>query len=96
LVEQLTLNQRVLGSSPRGGTDLRRQGIADLPKTYHEPWPIGWGSVLFLAQPKANQFPIKNRWRAFEVAEVRKREFKLDVFKWLKKESAEDADVGTA
>src|SRR5687768_6114960 len=37
LVEQLTLNQRVLGSSPRGGTDLRRRRVADPPKAYHEP-----------------------------------------------------------
>jgi type I restriction enzyme M protein len=32
------------------------------------------------------------RWQPFAVGEVRKREFKLDGFKWLKEESAEDAD----
>src|SRR5262249_29210918 len=34
----------------------------------------------------------EDRRRAFEVGEVRKRGFKLDGFKWLKEESAEDAD----
>jgi type I restriction enzyme M protein len=34
----------------------------------------------------------QDRWRAFEVGEVRQREFKLDSFKWLKEESLEDAD----
>jgi type I restriction enzyme M protein len=34
----------------------------------------------------------EDRWRSFEIGEVRQREFKLDGFKWLKEESAEDAD----
>jgi type I restriction enzyme M protein len=34
----------------------------------------------------------EDRWRRFEIAEVRDREFKLDGFKWLKEESAEDSD----
>jgi len=34
----------------------------------------------------------EDRWRSFDIAEVRKREFKLDSFKWLKEESIEDAD----
>jgi type I restriction enzyme M protein len=34
----------------------------------------------------------EDRWRPFEIAEVRKREFKLDGFEWLKEESADDAD----
>jgi len=34
----------------------------------------------------------QERWRAFEIGEVRRREFKLDSFKWLKEESLEDAD----
>ncbi|HKI33404.1 MAG TPA: N-6 DNA methylase [Gemmataceae bacterium] len=34
----------------------------------------------------------QDRWRAFEIGEVRGREFKLDSFKWLKEESLEDAD----
>src|SRR5262245_60512297 len=34
----------------------------------------------------------EGRWQPFEIGEVRKREFKLDGFKWLKEESAEDAD----
>jgi type I restriction enzyme M protein len=35
---------------------------------------------------------VEDRWRRFEIAEVRDREFKLDGFKWLKEESAEDSD----
>ena len=34
----------------------------------------------------------EERWRSFDIAEIRKREFKLDSFKWLKEESFEDAD----
>jgi type I restriction enzyme M protein len=34
----------------------------------------------------------EDRWQAFEIGEVRDRGFKLDGFKWLKEESAEDAD----
>jgi len=34
----------------------------------------------------------EDRWREFDIREVRKREFKLDGFKWLKEESAEDSD----
>src|SRR5436190_3939706 len=34
----------------------------------------------------------EDRWRAFGIDEVAKREFKLDGFKWLKEESADDAD----
>jgi type I restriction enzyme M protein len=34
----------------------------------------------------------EDRWRPFDIGEVRRREFKLDGFKWLKEESAEDAD----
>jgi type I restriction enzyme M protein len=33
-----------------------------------------------------------DRWRPFEIGEVRRREFKLDGFKWLKEESAENGD----
>jgi hypothetical protein len=29
----------------------------------------------------------QGRWQAFGIDEVRKREFKLDSFKWLKEES---------
>ncbi len=36
--------------------------------------------------------PGSDRWQAFGIEEVRKREFKLDSFKWLKEESLEDAD----
>ena len=34
----------------------------------------------------------EDRWREFQISEVKKREFKLDSFKWLKDESIEDAD----
>ena len=34
----------------------------------------------------------EDRWRRFEVGEVRQREFKLDGFKWLKEESLEDGE----
>src|SRR5207302_3434481 len=34
----------------------------------------------------------QDRWRVFEIGEVRKRAFKLDSFKWLREESLEDAD----
>jgi len=34
----------------------------------------------------------QERWRVFDIEEVRRREFKLDSFKWLKEESLEDAD----
>jgi type I restriction enzyme M protein len=33
-----------------------------------------------------------DRWRSFDIAEVKERGFKLDSFKWLKEESLEDAD----
>jgi type I restriction enzyme M protein len=33
-----------------------------------------------------------DRWRPFGIAEVRARDFKLDGFKWLREESAEDGD----
>lgn len=33
-----------------------------------------------------------DRWRVFNIAEVRERQFKLDGFKWLKEDSLEDAD----
>ena len=34
----------------------------------------------------------EDRWRSFDIAEVKERGFKLDSFKWLKEESLEDAD----
>src|SRR5207253_1772713 len=34
----------------------------------------------------------EDRWRSFDITEVREREFKLDGFKWLKEDSLEDAD----
>ena len=34
-----------------------------------------------------------DRWRAFSIQEVREKGFKLDGFKWLKEESADDADT---
>ena len=34
----------------------------------------------------------QDRWRSFEIADIEKRDFKLDSFKWLKEESLEDAD----
>jgi type I restriction enzyme M protein len=34
----------------------------------------------------------EDRWRSFEIGEVRERDFKLDSFKWLKEESLEDAE----
>ena len=34
----------------------------------------------------------QGRWQTFGIEEVRKRDFKLDSFKWLKEESLEDAD----
>jgi type I restriction enzyme M protein len=34
----------------------------------------------------------EERWRCFDISEVKEREFKLDSFKWLKDESIEDAD----
>lgn len=34
----------------------------------------------------------QNRWRSFDISEVKEREFKLDGFKWLKEESLEDTD----
>src|SRR5262249_49455015 len=34
----------------------------------------------------------EDRWRCFDIAEVKSRDFKLDSFKWLKEESLEDAD----
>jgi len=33
-----------------------------------------------------------DRWRSFDIEEVRKRDFKLDGFRWLKEESLEDSD----
>jgi type I restriction enzyme M protein len=34
----------------------------------------------------------ENRWRSFEIADIEKRDFKLDSFKWLKEESVDDPD----
>lgn len=34
----------------------------------------------------------QDRWRNFDIAEIKEREFKLDGFKWLKEESFEDSD----
>jgi type I restriction enzyme M protein len=34
----------------------------------------------------------ENRWRSFEIADIEKRDFKLDSFKWLKEESIDDPD----
>ena len=34
----------------------------------------------------------EDRWRSFGIEAVREKDFKLDGFKWLKEESAEDAD----
>jgi type I restriction enzyme M protein len=34
----------------------------------------------------------EDRWRAFDIDEVAKKDFKLDAFKWLKEESLDDAD----
>src|SRR5439155_998925 len=42
-VEQQTFNLRVPGSIPGGRTNLRRRGVANLPKTYHEPRLTGRG-----------------------------------------------------
>jgi len=32
----------------------------------------------------------EDRWRSFEIADIEKRDFKLDSFKWLKEESVDD------
>jgi type I restriction enzyme M protein len=34
----------------------------------------------------------QDRWRSFHISEVKKKDFKLDGFKWLKEESFEDVD----
>ena len=34
----------------------------------------------------------EDRWRSFDIAEVRERDFKIDSLKWLRDESVEDAD----
>lgn len=34
----------------------------------------------------------EDRWRSFDIAEIKARDFKLDSFKWLKEESLEDSD----
>jgi type I restriction enzyme M protein len=34
----------------------------------------------------------EDRWRRFNLSEIKQREFKLDGFKWLKDELLEDAD----
>jgi type I restriction enzyme M protein len=34
----------------------------------------------------------EDRWRSFEIADIEKRDFKLDSFKWLKEESVDDPD----
>jgi type I restriction enzyme M protein len=33
-----------------------------------------------------------DRWRRFHISEVKKRDYKLDSFKWIRDESLEDAD----
>lgn len=41
---------------------------------------------------RARRRSSDDRWRCFDIGEVRKRDYKLDGFKWLKEESLEDAD----
>lgn len=47
--------------------------------------PIGQGK-------RRPEDSAEGRWMPFAIGEVRKREFKLDGFKWLKEDSAEDSD----
>jgi type I restriction enzyme M protein len=42
--------------------------------------------------PAGKGYLAGDRWRSFSLADVQKRDFKLDSFKWLKDESLEDAD----
>jgi type I restriction enzyme M protein len=41
---------------------------------------------------RKNSDSKEDRWRAFPIAEVKAKDFKLDGFKWLKEDSLEDAD----
>jgi type I restriction enzyme M protein len=52
---------------------------------------------LFGADPngKAKRSPLdakNDRWRCFQIDEIRKRDYKIDSLKWLKDESSQDAD----
>jgi type I restriction enzyme M protein len=51
-----------------------------------------FGADPFGRSKRRPQDSKEDRWRRFKLAEVRERDFKLDGFKWLKEESAENGD----
>src|SRR5262249_18225834 len=57
--------------------------FAEFEKCFGDPWR---------AERRKPPDSAEDRWRRFPIAEVRDRDFKLDGFKWLKEESAENGD----
>lgn len=51
-----------------------------------------YGPDPFGRSPRSPAQSADDRWRGFPIGEVRDRGYKLDGFKWLKEESADDAD----
>src|SRR5262249_14046324 len=70
LAEQLTLNQRVVGSSPTRGTDLRQTHQAGFPWSFHKRTPIcqlwgqraGWWRAHPMISRNARERPFHIRW----------------------------------
>lgn len=51
-----------------------------------------YGTDLNGRSKRAPSDSKEERWRSFDITEVKEREFKLDGFKWLREESLEDSD----
>lgn len=62
---------------------LTEEHFAEFEKCFGDPWR---------AAGRKAAGSDSDRWRSFDIAEVRERQFKLDGFKWLKEDSLEDAD----
>jgi type I restriction enzyme M protein len=60
--------------------------FAEFENCFGDPWR---GGRAERRKPPASG---EGRWRQFPIAEVRERDFKLDGFKWLKEENAENGD----
>jgi type I restriction enzyme M protein len=70
---------------------LLPEHFAEFVKCYGSD-PNGRSGRTGGVNPRSPKHSKEDRWREFGIDEVAKREFKLDGFKWLKEESADDAD----
>jgi len=59
--------------------------FSEFERCFHDPWRVGSGE-------RREKDSKEDRWRRFTLLEVRERDFKLDGFKWLKEENAENGD----